>query len=78
MNNITVYTKSACPNCMVAKSLLKAKGLSYDEVSIDDPAKRAEFLSAHPDVRQMPQIFEGDRRIGGLPELQKELHSKKA
>jgi glutaredoxin 3 len=76
MNNIIVYTKSACPNCMVAKSLLKAKGLSYEEVNIDDPVKRAEFLSAYPDVRQMPQIFSGDRRIGGLPELQRELQGK--
>jgi glutaredoxin 3 len=73
MNDITVYTKSACPNCMVAKSLLKAKGLSFSEVNIDDPVERLKFLNANPDVRQMPQIFSGDRRIGGLPELQREL-----
>ena len=65
--NITIYTKSNCPNCVSAKALLKSKGLEYQEFSFDnDPMREAEFHAAYPDVRQMPQIFINDQRVGGL------------
>eukprot|EP01034_Spumella_vulgaris_P045890 gene45890-57203_t len=35
---ITVYSKSACPQCESAKSLLKARSLPYEEIKIDDEA----------------------------------------
>ena len=34
--NIVVYSKSACPQCDTVKSLLKAKGLAFEEIKIDD------------------------------------------
>ena len=37
---ITVYSKSACPQCESAKSLLKARSLPYEEIKIDDEAER--------------------------------------
>ena len=71
---IKIYTKSQCPNCVTAKALLKSKGLGYQEVSFDnDPAKQAEFHAAYPDVRQMPQIFIDNQRVGGLAGLQAAL-----
>lgn len=71
--NITVYTKSNCPNCVAAKQLLKSKGLTFTEVNLDDEAKRSEFNLVHPAARQMPQIFIGDQRVGGLAGLQAAL-----
>lgn len=72
--NITVYTKSACPNCVAAKQLLKSKGLEYQEISFDnDPVRQAEFHAAYPGVRQMPQIFIDGQRVGGLAGLQAAL-----
>lgn len=71
--NVTIYTKSACPNCVTAKQLLKAKGLTYSEVNMDNDAKRAAFADQYPDIRVMPQIFIDGQRVGGLAGLQAAL-----
>ena len=69
--NITIYTKSNCPNCTTAKQLLKSKGLEYSERDLtNDPVKQAELFAAYPEARQMPQIFYKGERIGGLAGLQ--------
>jgi glutaredoxin len=70
---ITIYTKSNCPNCDAAKQLLTSKNMEYEEVDMDDDARRANFTNAYPDIRGMPQIFIGDQRVGGLLGLQAAL-----
>ena len=68
---IVIYTKSGCPNCTTAKQLLKAKGLKYSEMHQDgDDIEFNLMLKMHPEARQMPQIFAGDVRLGGLAGLQ--------
>jgi len=77
--NIFIYTKSRCPNCVAAKQLLKSKGLKFIENDMDDESVRQAFHFAYPDVKQMPQIFIDDQRVGGLTGLQaalKQLESK--
>jgi glutaredoxin 3 len=70
---IFVYTKSRCPNCVAAKQLLKSKGLKFIENDMDDESVRQAFHFAFPDVKQMPQIFIDDQRVGGLAGLQAAL-----
>ena len=72
--NIFIYTKSGCPNCVAAKQLLKSKGLRYIENSVDDEGVRQSFEFSYPDLRQMPQIFINDERIGGLAGLKVALN----
>lgn len=71
--NIFVYTKSKCPNCVAAKQLLKSKGLKFIENDMDTETVRQAFHFAYPDVKQMPQIFINDQRVGGLAGLQQAL-----
>ena len=72
--NITIYTKSNCPNCVSAKQLLKSKGLEYTEADLtNDLMKQAELFAAYPEARQMPQIFIDGQRVGGLAGLQAAL-----
>lgn len=71
--NIFVYTKSKCPNCVAAKQLLKSKGLKFIENDMDTETVRQAFNFAYPDVKQMPQIFINDQRVGGLAGLQQAL-----
>ena len=71
--NIFIYTKKGCPNCVTAKLLLKSEGLRFIECDMDDPAVVSALQFAHPDARQMPQIFINDQRVGGLAGLQQAL-----
>ena len=71
--NIFVYTKSKCPNCVAAKQLLKSKGLKFIENDMDTETVRQAFHFAYPDVKQLPQIFIEDQRVGGLAGLQQAL-----
>ena len=54
--------------------LLKSRSLPYEEIKIDDEAERLAFYAkCGPSVRQMPQIFINDQRVGGLAGLQAAL-----
>ena len=71
--NIFIYTKSKCPNCVAAKQLLKSKGLKFIENDMDTESVRQAFYFAYPEVKQLPQIFIEDQRVGGLAGLQAAL-----
>ena len=72
--DILVYSKSACPQCDQAKMLLKTKSIDFKEVRIDDETERLAFFEkCGPSVRQMPQVFINDQRVGGLAGLQAAL-----
>lgn len=71
---IVIYSKSACPQCDSAKMLLKTRSIPFEEIKIDDEAERlAFFQKCGPSVRQMPQVFINDQRVGGLAGLQAAL-----
>ena len=71
MPKIEVYTTASCPYCVAAKNLLKAKGLSWEEIRVDDDAAQREaMLTRSQGHRTVPQIFINDRFIGGYQELQ--------
>lgn len=71
---IVIYSKSACPQCDSAKMLLKTRSIDFEEIKIDDEAERlAFFQKCGPSVRQMPQVFINDQRVGGLAGLQSAL-----
>lgn len=72
--NIVIYTKSNCPNCVAAKQLLKSKGLDFVEADVEKIPATMELLQRQfPEVRQMPQVFINDQRVGGLAGLQAAL-----
>lgn len=71
--NITVYTKSNCPNCTTAKQLLKAKGIRFGEVDAEKPGTMEALAMLHPVIRQMPAIFIDGQFVGGLAGLQAAL-----
>jgi len=68
-----VWSKDHCPYCDQAKSLLKMKGIEYEERNINDGYDREDLLAAVPGARTVPQIFLDDRLIGGFTELKKHL-----
>jgi glutaredoxin 3 len=71
--NITIYSKSSCLNCVTAKNLLQSLNIEYKEIDIETGDRFANFVANYPEARQMPQIFIGDQRVGGLAGLQAAL-----
>lgn len=67
---VTIYTKFTCGFCMRAKHLLDQKGVDYVEHDISmGGAKKAEMLERAPEARTVPQIFIGDKHVGGSDDL---------
>ena len=67
---VEIYTKTFCPYCWRAKMLLESKGVAFNEVKVDeDPAQRDTMLKRSGGRRTVPQIFIGDRHVGGFDDL---------
>jgi glutaredoxin 3 len=66
---VTLYVTDWCPYCQRAKNLLTQKNLIFNEVNIDDDAKFREEMIARSNRRTVPQIFVGDKHVGGCDDL---------
>ena len=67
---MVVYSTGWCPYCERAKGLLERKGVAYQEIKVDEnPTERAAMLARSGGRRTVPQIFFGERHIGGFDEL---------
>lgn len=70
MNTVEIYTSNFCGFCVAAKRLLTAKGVEFTEYDVSsDAAKRQEMMSRANGGHTVPQIFVGDKHIGGCDEL---------
>jgi len=70
MDKVVMYSKDYCPYCARAQALLKQRGVTDLEIiRIDqDPAQR-DAMIARTGRRTVPQIFIGDKHIGGCDDL---------
>lgn len=69
MPKITIYSSDYCPYCNMAKRLLTQKGVQFEEIGVDgDPRARAE-MTRKSGQYTVPQIWIGDRHIGGCDDL---------
>ena len=66
---VTVYVSDWCPYCQRAKSLLQQKQVVFSEVNVEEDAKSREEMIARSNRRTVPQIFIGDKHVGGYDEL---------
>ena len=69
-SDVIVYSTGWCPYCVRAKALLERKGVPFREIRVDeDPAERQTMLERSRGQRTVPQIFIGDRHVGGFDDL---------
>jgi glutaredoxin 3 len=67
--SVVIYVTGWCPYCERARDLLTQKGLAFSEINVDDDAKLREDMVARSGRRTVPQIFIGDKHIGGCDDL---------
>lgn len=69
MPNITLYSSMMCGYCTRARMLLDKKGVDYVDIQVDrDPEQRA-IMMQRSGRSSVPQIFVGDRHIGGFDDM---------
>ena len=70
MKKVVIYTGDLCIHCDWAIELLNRKNINFTEYNIaKDVTKREEMLQKSNGAKTVPQIFLGDKHIGGFTEL---------
>lgn len=69
MPEITIYSKPSCPYCDMAKRLLAAKGQRWTEIDIEAEPHRRDEMIERSRQRTVPQIWIGERHVGGFDDL---------
>jgi glutaredoxin 3 len=67
---VMMYSTASCPFCVQAERLLARKGITdIEKVRVDlEPVRRAEMMRK-TGRRTVPQIYIGERHVGGFEEL---------
>ncbi|HXM82849.1 MAG TPA: glutaredoxin 3 [Burkholderiales bacterium] len=69
MARVLMYLTAACPFCQSAERLLLEKGVRIEKIRVDlEPARRAEMMQKSG-RRTVPQIWIGERHVGGCDDL---------
>jgi len=70
MAKVVMYSTEVCPYCVRAENLLKKRGVTeIEKIRIDlDPAQR-DIMVAKTGRRTVPQIFIGERHVGGFDDM---------
>lgn len=66
---VRMYCTRFCPYCVRALSLLGRKGIAVDKIFVDQDSERRREMVAITGRTSVPQIFVGDRHVGGYDEL---------
>ncbi len=67
---VLMYTTAVCPYCNMAERLLKSKGIdAIEKIRVDlEPEQRVAMMEK-TGRRTVPQIYIGDRHVGGFDDL---------
>ena len=67
---VVMYAVDGCSYCSRARSLLAGKGVTPEEIDVEAvPGALEEMIARSGGRSSVPQIFIGDRHIGGSDEL---------
>lgn len=67
--SIVMYESNWCGFCRAAKRLLSAKGWEYESLLVDGNADLRQEMTARTGRTSVPQIFFGERHIGGFDDM---------
>jgi glutaredoxin 3 len=69
MPKVVMYTKTHCPYCVRAKGLLERKGVAVEEINIEGKDDEYAALKKRTGMMTVPQIFIGEKLVGGYTDL---------
>lgn len=70
MAKVTMYSTEVCPYCVRAEALLKKRGVTeIEKIRIDLLPEQRDIMVAKTGRRTVPQIFIGDRHVGGFDDI---------
>jgi glutaredoxin 3 len=69
MKSVKVYSADWCPYCVRAKRLLEEKSVPFQEINVDKEPGAREAITKQTGHKTIPQIFIGEKFIGGFSEL---------
>jgi glutaredoxin 3 len=69
MSKVTMYTTDHCPYCRNAKALLARKGVAATEINIEADPRLLREMMERSGRCSVPQIFIGERHVGGFDDL---------
>ncbi len=66
---VVMYSSRFCPFCFRAKSLLDSKNVDYEEIIVDQKPALRQKMMQDSGQRTVPQIWIGDKHVGGCDDL---------
>lgn len=62
---VVMYATGWCPYCHRARQLLAAKGVAFTEIDVENVQGARDEMRARSGRNTVPQIFVGERHLGG-------------
>ncbi|MEK7989647.1 MAG: glutaredoxin 3 [Thiotrichaceae bacterium] len=70
MPTVVMYSTQICPYCMRAEHLLKNRGVEHiEKIMVDLDSEKMHEMMQRTGRRTVPQVFIGDKHIGGFDDL---------
>jgi len=70
MAKVVMYSTGVCPFCLMAERLLRSKGVeAIEKIRVDLEPQRRQEMMERTGRRTVPQIYIGERHVGGYDDL---------
>ncbi len=66
---VTMYGRAGCGYCTRARALLERKGVAYTEINVETVAGARQEMQQRSGRNTVPQIFVGERHLGGFDDI---------
>lgn len=69
-SKVLMFSTAICPFCIMARRLLSKKGVQFEDIRIDQDPDQRPIMEMRSKRTSVPQIFIGDRHIGGYTDME--------
>ena len=66
---VVMYGTLICPYCRAARDFLDARGVSYEDIRVDDRPELRAQMRERGGGHTVPQIWIGSRHVGGYTDM---------